>query len=158
MGCMYMAKAEKLPFIVKKGCLEPANGYTVKRLKERGYKIGDSLMAVLTKSRNPGFHRLSHRLGTLVIGNIDCFKGLNEHECLKRLQWESGCGCETIGAMIPNIGMTEIKIPKSLSYENMDQGEFEEVMKGISRYISEVYWPSMTAEQIEEMADAMPEE
>lgn len=153
-----MAKAEKLPFVVQHGCLVPKNSYTTKRLRERGYKIGDDLMAVLTKARNPGFHRLSHRLGTLVIKNIECFKHLNEHTCLKRLQWESGYGCEEIGAMIPNVGMTQIRIPKSLSYENMDQGEFEEVMKGISRHISEHYWPELNPEQIEEMAEAMPDE
>lgn len=153
-----MAKPEKLPFIVAKGCLEPANGYTLRRLRERGYRLGDQLMAVLTKPRNPGHHRAAHALGTLIIKNIEGFENLNEHDCLKRLQWESGCGCDEIGAMIPNVGMTQIKIPRSLSYENMDQGEFEETIKGICRYIAKQYWPSQTPEQIEEMSELMPEE
>ena len=149
-------KPEKLPFIIKKGCLEPADGYTVKRLRERGYNIGDTLMAILTKPRNPKFHRLAHQLGTLCVQNIKGFENLSEHNALKRLQWESGAGCDEIGAIIPNVGLTQIRIPKSLSYESMDEGEFKETIVAICRYIADHYWPDMKPDQVERLAEIMP--
>lgn len=48
-----------------------------------------------------------------------------------------------------------VHVPRSLSYESMDQGEFHEVVKTICKYVSRRYWPSLTPEAIEEMAEAM---
>jgi hypothetical protein len=50
--------------------------------------------------------------------------------------------------------MIAIRIPKSMSYDVMDQGEFHETVTTICKYIAKRYWTSMSAEDIEEMANA----
>lgn len=141
---------------VAKGGFVPADGLTESRLRSKKYKLGDLVLADLTRPRNPGFHRLAHRLGQLIAENIESFAGLDAHKCLKRLQWESGIGCETMAAMIPNVGTVEIRIPLSLAFDSMDQDEFRQVIAGLCNHVAAQYWPGMTADQVAEMAEVMP--
>ena len=150
-------KPERLLLTVGKGALLPGDGYTQMRLRQRGYKLGDILLADLRKPRNPGFHRLAHRLGTLVANNIEDFEGLDGHQALKRLQWEARIACDSMEVRVAGVGKAEVITPRSLSYASMDQSEFEAVMRQFSEYIARTYWPDMTAEAIEEMAESMPE-
>jgi hypothetical protein len=145
-------------FRVAKGALIPADTYTESRLRERSYRIGDLLAAELTKPRNPKFNRLVHRIGQLVVANIDAFRGLDAHKAIKRIQIEGKVACEEIGIHVPGFGMLIQFIPRSLSFESMDEGEYHEAARGICRTISERYWPTMTAEQVEEMAESFVEE
>lgn len=150
-------KPERLLLTVGKGALLPGDGYTQMRLRQRGYKLGDILLADLRKPRSPGFHRLAHRLGTLVANNIEDFEGLDGHQALKRLQWEARIACDSMEVRVAGVGKAEVITPRSLSYASMDQAEFESVMRQFSEYIARTYWPDMTPQQIEEMAEAMPE-
>jgi hypothetical protein len=153
-------KPERLLLTVVKGALEPGDGYTAKRLRERGYKVGDILLADLRKPRHPGFHRLAHRLGMLVADNIDEFTGLDGHAVLKRLQIEGNVECDEIPLFLDLLGQ-KVKImhrvPRSLSFASMDEAQFKATIRQISNYIAETYWPSLTPEAIEDMASAMPE-
>jgi hypothetical protein len=155
------SKPERLLFTVVKGALVPADGYTTKRLRERGYRVGDILLADLRKPRNPGFHRLAHRLGALVADNIEDFAGLDGHAVLKRLQIEGNIECDEIPLVLVILGQ-KVKImhrvPRSLSFASMDEAQFRATIRRISRYIAEAYWPSLTPEAIELMAEAMPED
>lgn len=151
-------KPEKLPLRVIKGGLVPADGYVSQRLRERGYKVGDTLMAILTKPRNPKFNRLAHRIGTLCVKHLPGFGSLTAHSSLKRIQWEANIACEEIGVMMPNIGIVPLRLPESLAFDQMDESVFHEVVKGICRHISFKYWPDLTPAQVEEMADTMVDE
>ncbi len=150
-----MAKREKIFFRVVKGGLQPADSYAASCLRERNYKIGDLLKAELTKPRNPKFNRLVHALGKLVVANIESFAGLDAHRAIKRLQIEGKVACDEIGIMVAGYGMLIQFIPRSLSFESMDEGEYNEAARGISRTIAERYWQSATPEQIEKMAEMM---
>lgn len=153
-------KPETVLLRVIKGGLEPADGYTRRRLRERGYRIGDMLLAILRKPRNPGFNRLAHRLGQLVADNIDDFEGLDAHQVLKCLQIEANVECDEIPVYLEIFDQrirVIYRIPRSLSFESMDEGEFKAVVRRISNHIAATYWPSLTAQQIEQMAEAMPE-
>lgn len=153
-------KPERLLLTVAKGALQPADGYTAKRLRERGYRVGDMLLAELRKPRNPGFWRLAHRLGTLIAENIDDYSGMDAHDVLKRIQIEGDIACDMVPAFMEIMGQrikVNQRIPRSLSYASMEQGEFHAVLRQMSEYVARTYWPSLTAEQIEHMAEAMPE-
>lgn len=157
-------KPETLLLRVIKGALEPADGYTASRLRERGYAIGDNVLAILKKPRNPGFNRLAHRLGKLIANNIDDFTGLDGHQVLKRIQLEGGISCDEVLAFmdLEIMGQRQrVKLKqrqaRSLSFESMDEGEFRETIRAMSEYIAREYWPALTPEQIEAMAEAMPE-
>lgn len=153
-------RPERLLLTVAKGALVPADPYTAKRLRERGYRIGDNLLAELRKPRNPGFHRLAHRLGVLVASNIEDFAGMDGHAVLKSLQIEANVACDEVPAWLEIMGQRiriNQRIPRSLSWASMDEGEFRETMRALSNYIAATYWTGLAPEQIEEMAAAMPE-
>jgi hypothetical protein len=149
-----MSKREKIYFRVDRGCLVPADNYAQSKLRERGYHLGDLLSAELTKPRNPKFNRLVHRIGQLVTANIDAFSGLDAHKAIKRLQIEGKVACDEIGISIAGYGMMMQLIPRSLSNESMDEGEYQQAARGICRTIAERYWPSLTEDAIAEMAES----
>jgi hypothetical protein len=47
-----------------------------------------------------------------------------------------------------------VRVPRSLSFDSLDEIEFKEAVKIICRYMATTYWPTMTPEQIEDMAEA----
>lgn len=153
-----MSKRERIYLRVAKGALVPADPCAESKLRERNYRIGDLLVADLKKPRNPKFNRLVHQLGQLVVANIEAFSGLDAHTAIKRLQIEGKVACDEIGIHVPGYGMLIQFIPRSLSFESMDEGEFNQAAKGICRTIAERYWPTLTPEQIEDMAGCMVEE
>lgn len=153
-----MSKREKVYLRVSKGALVPADPYAASILRERGYHMNDLLAADLIKPRNPKFNRLVHQLGQLVVANIEAFSGLDAHTAIKRLQIEGKVACDEIGVLVPNYGMVIQFIPRSLSYQSMDEGEYQQAARGISRTIAERYWTDATPEAIEQMASCMIQE
>ena len=153
-----MARRERIYLRVCKGALVPADPCAASLLRARNYRIGDLLVADLKKPRNPKFNRLVHQLGRLVVANIDAFAGLDAHTAIKRLQIEGKVACDEIGIHVPGYGMVIQFIPRSLSYESMEEGEFQQAARGISRTIAERYWPDLEPEAIEQMAGCMVEE
>ena len=153
-----MSKKEKIHLRVVKGGLQPADKYAESRLREKNYRVGDVVGAVLTKLRNPKFNRLVHKIGQLCAENIEAFSGLDAHTVIKRLQIEGKIACDEIGIMVQGYGMVIQFIPRSLSYESMDEIEYHDVARAICRLIAEKYWPDLTAERIEQMAQVMVNE
>ena len=83
----------------------------------------------MKKPRNPGFHRLAHALGKLVAENIEDFDGMSAHSTIKRFQLESNVACEEIAYRINGMSVIQ-RIPRSLSFESLDDGEFHEFFSG----------------------------
>lgn len=108
----------------------------------------------MTKPNNPKFHRLIHRIGQLCAANLERFDGMDAHKVIKVLQLESNTACEEIGVLIDGFGMQNVRIPQSMSFSSMDDGERHEFARSVCRWIALKYWPTMTAEQIEEMAES----
>lgn len=149
---------EKIYLRVAKGALVPADDYALGKLRSRGYTVGDILQADLSKLRNPAFNRLAHRIGGLVAANIDVFAGMDAHDVLKRLQLEGNIACDQQVVEMPGLGRCMVTVPRSLSFEAMDEGAFREVIRAMCRLIAEKYWPSLTPEQIEQMAESFVDE
>jgi hypothetical protein len=142
---------------VVKGALAPADQLTQERMRAKGYHFGDELSATLRKARNPGFHRLAHVFGQMVADNLERFSGMDCHTVLKVLQYEGDVACDRLQVQLKGFGLVEVRVPRSLSFESMDEGEFKEMFRGLCTHVSENYWPECTPEQIEEMASAMVE-
>ena len=153
-----MSKRERILLRVERGALVPADAHSQQRLREKGYRVGDILAAELIKPRHPGFWRLAHRIGTLCVQNIEAFSGLSPHQAIKKLQFDTGLWCDITETEIPGLGTLVSKQPRSLAFESMEQGEFFELMKSLCRHIAETYWPHLTAEQVQEMADTFPDD
>lgn len=150
-------RPERVMLRIIKGGLEPADVRSRAVLRERGYKVGDVVAGELKKPRSPGFHRLAHQVGALAAANIEAFSGLTAHAVLKRIQIEGNIGCDEIALIFPGVGPCSYRVPRSLSFESMDEGEFRPIVSGMCEHLSRVYWPSMTPEQIEAMADCWVE-
>ena len=150
-----MVASERLAMRVIKGALEPANRVSAESLRARHYSIGDIVFVEIRKPRNPGFHRLAHVFGGMVSDNIEGFEGMGHHQVLKRLQIEANIACDEIAVIFPGVGPCVYRIPQSLSFESMDEVRFREVFKGLCQHVAERYWPTLTGEQIEEMAETM---
>ncbi len=148
-------RPEKFALRIIKGGFAPADGYTESRLRDKGHHINDLVFAQLSKPRNPKYHRLVHQFAIMLANNIEDFENLDPHSILKRIQYEANIGCEEIGAKVPGVGFVSVRFPRSMSFESMDQGEFEEIYRAMCRYIAENYWRGMTEEQIAEMAEVM---
>jgi hypothetical protein len=134
-----------------------ADGFTASRLKARGFRPGDEVLAEITKARNPKFHRLVHQFGQVLVDNVEAFAHLDGHAVLKRLQIEGDIACDQVPLVLEGIGPVTYRVPRSLSFESMDEGEFSEVFREFSRYVVRRYWPTMKPEQIEQMAGLVSE-
>lgn len=151
-------KAQRILLRVAKGCLVPADAFAAARLRAKGFKIGDELLAELRKPRNPKYWRLGHALGQLLIQNATEFEHYTDpHAVIKRLQLESGIACDSI-ALRGEFGMVEHRTPRSLSFADMDDGTWTETYAGLCNWVRKKYWPDLTDEQVAETAELMPAE
>ena len=148
-------RRERLTMRIEKGCLVPADHYTQERLRERNFKRGDYVSVDIRKARLHWYNKKVHLFGDLVSKNIDEFHGMKAHNVLKRLQLEGGIACDEMSINFPGVGPCVYRIPQSLSYDNMEQSEFEAVYAEFCAYVIRKYWPGMTERKIEEMADLM---
>jgi len=140
---------------VQRGALVPADEHASKALRDRDYSVGDVVFAEIRKPRNPKYHRLAHALGKMVADNVDDFDGMPAHRVLKRLQIESGAGCDEIAYRIAG-QMVVQRLPKSLSFESMDQDDFEGFYRQICHHVGKTYFDGLDAEQVAEMVELMP--
>lgn len=142
------------------GLLRPADGYTSMRMRERGFRVGDTVLATFRKPVNPGAFRRAHLLGKMIAANVEEFTGMDAHTVLKRLQIEAVIECDVVPVIL-NIMGQRIKLnhptPRSMAWENMGGDEFDAMIRRFSNYVAETYWPDCTPEQIERMAELMPE-
>lgn len=143
---------------VERGALVPADDHARKVLRDRNYSIGDVVFAEIRKPRNPKYHRLAHALGQLLVENLDEFAELDAHSVLKRVQLEADIACDQMAINFPGLGPCTYRIPRSLSFESLDQTQFEAVYSAMCRHIAERYWPSLTPEKVAEMAGLMASE
>ena len=148
-----MAKP-RIALQVVKGALVPIDDQGKKWLNDH-CKLGDILSADLRKSRNSRFNRLVHALGRLCSEQIEAFNGKDAHSCLKQMQLEGQIACEQQKMELPGIGSVMVSIPKSLSFDAMDETEFQSVAKDMSRLIAARYMQTLTPEAIERMAELM---
>lgn len=108
-------------------------------MKERGYKAGDEVRVEIKKKRVEWQHRLIHKIGQLVVDNVEGFEQLTSHDAIKRLQRESGTCCEEMEIDVPGIGRLMIKQAESLAYDEMEQDRFEVLFDGITEHIGAKY-------------------
>lgn len=152
-------RPEKIYLRVTHAGLAPADPYAETRLREKKYKPGDILSAQLSKLRKQGTHKNAHKIGVLMMQAHDDFRYYaNAHDVLKRLQIESGAACEEIKIKKRNGELELHRYPLSFSFDSLGEAEFNEAVKVICRYIVDVYWPDMDPEEIDVMAERMPNE
>lgn len=133
------------------GALVPRYACDRRAMRERKYHVGLELRAELKAARNPGFHRLAHVIGALVVDQLPDFENLDAHEAVKRLQRETGVCCETMQIDLGPLGKVPVTVPQSLAFDEMGQEDFERLVQAIFRLLASKYWPGMTQDAIENL-------
>ena len=142
---------EKLIFKVAKGSLVPGDAYSVEAMRKIGLKIGDEVLITVYKPRSIGFNKFAHKLGGMIAANIEAYHGIGWHDTLKKIQIEAEIFCETTVADINGIKMKFVRA-ESLSFENMDEIEFNSFVRQVCEYVVKKYWHDLEHWQVEEMA------
>lgn len=137
------------------GALVPSHPIDQRLLRERKYHVGTELRAELKRPRNPRFNRLVHALGALASDQIDAFSGLDAHAAIKRLQRESGLCCEEMELDLGPLGKLAVKVPQSIAFDEMDETQFHELFRGISRHLAMTYWPGLSEDDVAQQAELM---
>lgn len=133
------------------GKFAPADDFAKHICRKRKYRVGDVLMVEIKQPRSYGQWKKAHKLATLLIENIDDFHGWDEHRVLKRLQLETGAGCDDI-PLKTECGTVLYRIPRSFNFAEMLEDEFQEIYAAFCKYIEQKYWPGLTPDQIEDMS------
>ena len=152
-----MAK-QKIDFRVTESGLVPASSYAKSIFNERNYKLNQIVRVDISKLRSNGLNKHSHNIAKMCVIHIDDFKEYEGryHDALKRLQLEANAECDELMIRIPGIvDKVRAKQARSFTYENMGEERFKAAVEVICRHISTSYWPTLTHEEVSEMADQM---
>lgn len=139
--------------VTPEGTLAPDDDISRQTLRKRGFKVGDVLAADPKKPRSLHNWRRAHKLGQLLVENIEDFENMEAHGALKRLQVEGDIGCERMAIKLPGFGVAFQNIPLSLNFSDMDDGEFQVIYGQFCQHVIDNYWRGMTQGQIEQMAN-----
>lgn len=137
------------------GALVPLTQWDRRAMRERKYHVGAEVRAELKRSRNVKFHRLTHALGALLVDRLESFAGLDAHAALKRVQRECGSFCEETTVEVPGLGQLVMKLPRSMAFDELDEGEFQQLWQEITRYITAHYLPDLDPDALEAALELM---
>lgn len=121
------------------GCFVPSHPIDQRLAKERRFRVGREYRAEIKQARIGWQHRLIHKIGQLMVDNVEGWEQMDSHAAVKRLQRESGVCCEEIEIDIPGIGTLMAKQAESLAYDDMEQDRFEKLFSGITEHIGKQY-------------------
>lgn len=136
----------------KIGAFVPSSDADQHFLRERGYRVSDRVRAVLTKPRNERFNRLVHGMGYLIVENIEGYEGLRSHDAIKKLQIEARIHCDVESMTFEGMLLQRF-IPRSISYDSMDEHTFQKFWEDCCRYLIEKHWHNFDEEQLTEMIE-----
>jgi hypothetical protein len=141
------------------GSFVPADQLSRNILRRKKIRRGDIVRLVASKPRDYGQWKKAHELGTFIANNIDEFERfatddgkIDSHGALKHLQALSGIECDESRVILEDNSVALIRTPRTLAFDEMEEGEFQAAYAGFCQYIINRWWPSMTAAQIEHAA------
>lgn len=167
------------------GCLVPVGHADRAILRQKKIKTGMRIRTTVSKERDYGQHKFCHKLGQFVEANVEGFEGKDAHTVIKALQLDGGIFCDEqeidaspvvsavlsaaavilgdaaakmLAAVLPSIKTIKVKVPRSLAFDEMDEGDFQQFIRAICRHIAEKYLPTLTPEQVAEAIELMPDE
>lgn len=121
-------------------------------LRERGYKNGETIRAVFNKPRNERFNRLVHGMGHIIVENLEGYENLRSHEAIKKLQVEAKVHCDV--EVLEFDGMVLHRyIPKSISYDSMDEHTFQSFWMECCNFLIEKHWHNLNEDQLTDMIE-----
>lgn len=128
-------------------------------LRAKKIRRGQLVRLVVTNQRDYGQWKKAHALGTLITQNLDDFAEfmddagkVNSHGALKKLQRMSGVECEDSEIELPGMGRVLLRQPRSLAFDEMEEGEYQAAYAGFCAYLKKMWWHDLSQDEIQEMA------
>jgi len=142
--------------------LAPLTQWDTRAMRDRGYKVGQTVRGRIERPRNPKFNGLAHALGALIVDNVEGFEGKDAHDALKKVQGDAGICCEestidasplvdavlaaadaSIGAgarkileaVLGEFKTITIKVPESIAFDSMPEERFSKLVLEVCQYI-----------------------
>jgi hypothetical protein len=141
------------------GMFYPADQVSRDILRRKKVKRGALVRLVVSSPRDYPQWKKAHQLGTFIANNLDEFMEfasedgkIDSHGALKKLQRLSGVECEDSDIDIPGVGKMVIRTPRSLAFDEMEEGQFQAAYSGFCQYLINRWWRDMDEAQIEEAA------
>lgn len=140
--------------VVKEGVFLPASDLERARLRKMRLATGTVVEIRFNQVRNSRQWVRAHKLGQLVVENIEGFEGMDAHGALKRLQGAAGAACDEYPVVDPKTGeiTSTVRVPRTLAFGEMEETEFQEVLAKICQYLIDTYWQGLEQYQIEDMS------
>ena len=134
------------------GCFCPA--YPIDRhvMRERGLRTGTFVTMDVFEERHGKFWRLWHQLAGFVADNVEAMNGLKAHDALKRIQLDAKLHCELADFHLEDGTVLRHFVPKSLNFEDTDEGAAQEIWDGLCDYIARTYFAGWDQDQVAEAA------
>lgn len=141
------------------GMFYPADQISRAILRRKKITRGSLVRLVVSKPRDYGQWKKAHQLGTFVATHLEAFDSfqredgkVDSHGALKHLQLISGVECDEARITTPGGEELLARTPRSLAFDEMDEGQFQAAYAGFCQYLIRQFWPDMTEWQIEAAA------
>lgn len=146
--------------------LAPLTQWDTRAMRDRGYKVGQTVRGRIERPRNPKFNGLAHAIGTLIVDHVEGFEGMDGHDALKKVQGEAGICCEEstidasplvqamlvavetnlgagarkiIEAIFGELQTLTVKVPESIAFDSMPEERFNKLVLEVCNYIREKF-------------------
>ena len=128
-------------------------------LASRKFRQDWRVRCEIKNPRHEGFHRLVHQFGTFLVMHVASYSHFiamngkpDSHAAVKECQARSGAGCErvTYDMDVPGMGMMQVSRmePRSISFDELDEDEFQTVFRQMVEYTSENDYPDLLPDQV----------
>lgn len=129
--------------VTPEGTFAPASEAARQICRSRKLHAGVELIAYLYQVRSAEQWHKAHGLGCALAEHVDGFEGLGGHAALKKLQADSGIGCEIETFDLPGLGKITRSKPMSLAFDEMSEDEFQAIYSLMLEYVRKTYWPGL---------------
>ena len=139
------------------GCLVPVGETDRTILRRKKCRVGKRMRTTVSSERDYGQHKYVHLIGQFVEANIEGFEGKDAHTIVKSLQLEGGFFCDQERLQIEGFeGYLIRKVPRSMAFDEMEETEFQSLVKQVCNHLAEKYLPTLSPEQVAEAIELMP--
>jgi hypothetical protein len=135
-----------------------------KILRARKFRPDGRVRVEIKNPRNAQFHRLVHAFGMMLIEHVDSFErhGQDAHAAVKQVQAESGAECdvEEMTIDLGSLGKHIVKrnIPRSISFDELDEDRFQTAFKIMFDHVAATHWPDLPPDVVCEFEALMEHE
>ncbi len=128
--------------------LRPADQHGEDTLRKIG--MGELVMVEIRRPRSPQHHRMFWALATLVYGNLDETVYPSIEDFVGALKIAAGYSTRVA---LPSGEVAFI--PRSISFSNMDQDEFNKFYEKVSDIIAKQFLPGVTSDELRDEVSSM---